>query len=167
MVALNLDLTKAYQSIRTPGLLERHVRRLVWRRGRGDAEWEIYSWAVMTFGDQLASLILELAKNIAAQEGENIDEEAAQFLRDSTYVDDVCAGGNQAQVNRFKGEKSKDGVYSGTLPTVLNNVGLQTKVLVQSGESDPEVLEKFGSKVLGHQWKPREDKLVFELSVNF
>ena len=29
-VALNLDLTNAYQSIKTPGPIENHVQRLVW-----------------------------------------------------------------------------------------------------------------------------------------
>ena len=36
--ALVLDLTKAYQSIRTPGDLEKNVRRLVWRWGDQNAD---------------------------------------------------------------------------------------------------------------------------------
>ena len=107
-VALNLDLTKAYQSIRTPGLLEQNVRRLVWRWGNKEGEWEIYCWMVMTFGDQLAPLILELAKNMAAHEGRDVDPEAVEVLVTSTYVDDVCGGGTKAQVDRFKGTKLPD-----------------------------------------------------------
>ena len=165
-VALNLDLTKAYQSVKTPGLLEQNVRRLVWRWGDKDQEWEIYCWMVMTFGDQLAALILELAKNIAADEGRDEDPEAVEILITSTYVDDLCGGGTQAQVDRFKGTKLPDGSYSGTLPRILSNVGLNTKVVVQSGETDKDALDMFGNKVLGHGWDPTLDKLIFEFVVN-
>ena len=81
LVALVLDLTKAYQSVRTPGDLERNVRRLVWRFGVTDAAWQIFRWQVMTFGDQLASLILELVKNCAAEMGMEVDAEAANLLK--------------------------------------------------------------------------------------
>ena len=165
-VALNVDLTKAYQSIKTPGDLERNVRRLVWRWGMKDAVWEIYCWEVMTFGDQLAALILELAKNMAATLGQTTDPEAVDLLENSTYVDDICGGGSQEQVDRFKGYKNEDGTYSGTLPTILSNVGLKTKVMVQSHETDEDALDKFGNRVLGHLWDPVEDKLIFKFTVN-
>ena len=47
-VALVLDLTKAYQSIKTPGDLDRNVRRLLWRWGQTESEWKTYWWQVVT-----------------------------------------------------------------------------------------------------------------------
>ena len=38
--------------------------------------------------------------------------------------------------------------------------------MVVTGECDPEVLEQFGGKVLGHIWHPQTDKLEFKLKVN-
>ena len=38
--------------------------------------------------------------------------------------------------------------------------------MVVSGECDPEVLEQFGGKVLGHAWCPRTDKIEFKVTVN-
>ena len=52
----------------------------------------------MTFGDQLASLILELAKNLAAKLGQAVDPEAVLVLLLSTYVDDIVGGGTPEQV---------------------------------------------------------------------
>ena len=68
-VALIYDLTKAYQSIPTREL-ERHVRRIVWRWGNTVADWELYGYDVVTFGDQAAGLILELVKKLAADMGD-------------------------------------------------------------------------------------------------
>ena len=165
-VGLVLDLTKAYQSIKTPGELERNVRRLVWRWGKTEEAWKIYRWQVVTFGDVLASLILELAKDKAAALGDPVDKEAAELLRSSMYVDDLLGGGSWEQVARFRGEQKEDGSFSGTLPKILSLVGLVAKVIVVSGECDPEILDKFGQKVLGHVWNPRDDKLSFKLAVN-
>ena len=49
-VALVYDLTKAYQSIHT-GQVERHVRRIVWRFGDLDADWQVFGYDVVTFWD--------------------------------------------------------------------------------------------------------------------
>ena len=99
-VALAYDMTKAYQSIAT-GEVERHVRRIVWRWCDPTAEWEIFAYNVVTFGDQIAGLILELVKRLAAQLGQGIDAEASHQIRFKTYVDDGAGGGTRDQVNRF------------------------------------------------------------------
>ncbi len=67
---------------------------------------------------------------------------------------------------RYIGERREDGSYSGTFPTILALVGLHPKFIVCSGETDPEVLEHFGGTVLGHEWRPEPDTLVFKLKVN-
>ena len=75
-VALVYDMTKAYQSIGT-GQVEKHVRRIVWRWGEIDRPWEILAYNVVTFGDQIGGLILELVKSLAANFGQQIDPEAS------------------------------------------------------------------------------------------
>ena len=54
----------------------------------------MYACDVMTFGDQLAALILELTKKMGADLGKEVDNEATQVLEESTYVDDVMGGGS-------------------------------------------------------------------------
>ena len=119
-VALVYDLTKAYQSIGT-GELERHVRRIVWRWGDTSANWEIYGYDVVTFGDQAAGLILEIVKGLAADLGQNIDPDACHQIRNKTYVDDGAGGGSLEQVNRYRGNLV-DGKYDGTQPQILGLV---------------------------------------------
>ena len=91
-VALVYDLTKAYQSIKT-GEVERHTRRITWRFGDSSADWQIFGYNVVTFGDQVAGLALELVKGMAADLGESLDPEASYQIRRKTYVDDGAGGG--------------------------------------------------------------------------
>ena len=163
-VALVYDMTKAYQSMNT-GELEKHVRRLVWRWGDVTAQWEIYAYAVVTFGDQIAGLILELVKKLAADMGSDIDIEACHQIRNKTYVDDGAGGGTREQVERFRGELV-DGFYNGTLARILALVGLKLKVMIASGDTDEERLALMGEKLLGHVWRPPTDKFAFKVVVN-
>ena len=44
---LNSDVTKAYYQMFT-GLLEKNVRRVVWRYGKKKAKWRIFGWVLFT-----------------------------------------------------------------------------------------------------------------------
>ena len=113
----------------------------------------LYGAGVMkpvTFADVLASLILELTKKMRAELGRDIDPDAVEVILESTYVDDTLGGGTPEQVQRFTGTRLDDGTYTGTLPKILSKVGLHPKVLISDGEEDPDVLQQFSNKVLGH-----------------
>ena len=163
-VALVYDMTKAYQSIGT-GQVEKHVRRIVWRWGETSEPWEILAYNVVTFGDQIAGLILELVKSLAANLGRSLDEEASHQILHKTYVDDGAGGGTRDQVERFRGNRV-NGCYDGTIAQILGLVGLKLKVMVASGDEDSEAISLMGEKVLGHNWKPTEDKFVFKMKTN-
>ena len=81
------------------------------------ADWEVYGYDVVTFGDQAAGLILELVKGMAAELGQDIDSEAAHQIKRRTYVDDGAGGGTMEQVRRYRGELV-DGKYNGTLAQI-------------------------------------------------
>ena len=153
-VALVYDMFKAYQSINT-GEVERHVRRIIWRWGDNTKDWDIYGYNVVTFGDQVAGLILELVKKLAAEWGTDVDEEACNQIRHHTYVDDGAGGGSRDKVERFRGERI-NGVYNGTLAKILGLVNLQLKVMIASGDDNEEDLALLGDKVLGHTWRPTD-----------
>ena len=100
-VALVYDLSKAYQAIWT-GPTERHVRRIVWRWGNTQADWDIFGYDVVTFGDQAAGLILELVKKLAADLGERIDLEASKQIRYKTLLMKVLVAGQELWLNVFE-----------------------------------------------------------------
>ena len=92
-VALFWDLTKAYQSIAI-GEIKRKVLGTVWSWGGTGAKWEIYGYNVVTFGDQLAGLVSELVKGLAADLEESLDAEASYQIWRKTYVNDGAGGGS-------------------------------------------------------------------------
>ena len=59
-----------------------------------------------------------------------------------------------------------NGTYDGTLPQILDLVGLKLKAMVASGDTDEETIQLIGDKVLGHTWRPTADEFVFTVTVN-
>ena len=57
---------------------------------------------MVTFGDQVACLVLELVKGLAADLGKATDSEDSKMIRNNTYVDDGAWGGNKEHVERVR-----------------------------------------------------------------
>ena len=70
------DLSKAYNVVHT-FLEELNMRRLVWRWGRGEGEWETR----MHFGDRPAMAGLKVTKHKVADLGMEIDPSAARMIK--------------------------------------------------------------------------------------
>ena len=83
-VAVQFDLAKAYNTLRT-GPVERHLRRFVWRFDP-NLPWEVFALDRVHFGDACAATQLELAKNMVADMGKHIDEEAAFKIKHDMYT---------------------------------------------------------------------------------
>ena len=56
---------------------ELHLRRFL-HRFKGETEWRVYAMRVVAFGDMPAALALELAKELMAELGEEVDPMAAE-----------------------------------------------------------------------------------------
>ena len=131
---LTFDLTKAYNSLKT-GLTEKHLRRFVWRFDQNE-NWQDFAFDVVHFGDLPAANLLELARDITADAGFNIDKEAAEKIKRDSYVDDCVTGGSFDSVKRMKGLKLEDGSFSGSMTRILNIGKLRIKTMVSPGEQD-------------------------------
>ena len=70
------DLTKAYNVLKT-GLIERHLRRFVYRFSPKE-EWQDFAFDTVAFGDLPAANFLEIGRDLTADAGMDIDEEAAE-----------------------------------------------------------------------------------------
>ena len=69
------------------GLKERHLRRFVWKFSHED-DWQDFAFDCVHFGDRCAACQLEVSKDLIADKFQDIDPEAAQLIKDDTYVDD-------------------------------------------------------------------------------
>ena len=152
-VAIQFDLQKAYNTLRT-GLVERHVRRFVWRFSPSE-QWQDYALDRVHFGDACAATQLEVAKDIIAEHGEYLDPVASQRIRDDVYVDDGLTGGSQEQVDRFVGTKGDDGQYSGTFSQIFSLGNFKVKAFGVSGQAATDESNLMGNKVLGYEYDIR------------
>ena len=65
-------------------------------------------------------------------------------------------GSKDAETNQF----------TGTIPRLLNNVGLSLKALVTSGSKDEEAIAKLSGTALGYKWEPTADIMGVKLKFN-
>ena len=115
------DLKKAYNTIRT-GLLERNLRRFVWKFSKND-EWKTFWINKVHFGEINTANELECAKIKIAKFGENIEREAARKLIKDSYVDDIYTGCSHLDINRIIGTLFvESGQFTRTLPRFSNIV---------------------------------------------
>ena len=164
--ALISDITKAYHSLKT-GVLEMHIRRIVWRYGDANEKWRVFGLLVIAFGDRTAAALLEIVIKMTVQMYGSIDLIAARKIENGMFVDDVVTGGELEEVLRFKGTEDPESYKcDGTVPDILARGGLRLKAMQMSGEEDGPKLEKLGGAVLEIKWSSQEDMLYIDLSVN-
>ena len=157
---LSSDVTKAYYMMET-GLLEKHVRRLVWRYGVKGARWRVFGYKCVSFGDVPAAVLLEICIRLTIKMFGQIDLVAAHRLFHDHFVDDVTSGGSLEEVQRFKGKEDPDTLLSdGTMSQLV------LKAVAVSGEPDGAALEKLSGSVFGLKYSTEKDTLAVQFGVN-
>ena len=133
-------------------------------------EWHIFGLTRVHYGDRPAAVLLELAKELAAEEGVSICPIAAQKSNEASYVDDSLTGGLSEELSALVGKVSEDSngkpVYDGTLAKVYENVGLKIKNIIRSNNADDAAIRRSGEAFLGYKWIPKDDVLKFSTDVS-
>ena len=112
-VAFAGDISKMYHSVKT-GELEGHLRRLLWRDCVIEREPDIYAFQVVTFGDRPAGCIAAAALHETATMFDQMSPEAAQILREDSYMDDVVSGADSLdEANRLVSMIQEIGILGG------------------------------------------------------
>ena len=164
--SLSSDVTKAYYQMHT-GLIEKHVRRVVWRNGNKNAKWKVYGYVVVSFGDIPAAVFLEICIRMTITMFGYIDLIAAHRLWQDHYVDDITTGGNKEEVMRFKGKEDPVTLAcEGTMPQILKKTNLILKAVAISGDPDDAAMKKLSGKVLGLGYSTERDVLTVRFRVN-
>ena len=108
----------------------------------------MYAYDRVQFGDEVASLLLELARKLLATEFAGIDPLAAKHLKRNGYIDDIVTGGTLEDALRIKGKWNGD-TWDGTMNQRLKQAGFKAKYMVIGGKCTPEEAEELGNKFLG------------------
>ena len=108
---------------------------------------------------------MEIAIRHTAKLNTSIDPLAVICIKEDRYVDDLSTRGTSGKVAHFMDMGSTEFQQDGSIPQIPSKGSLRFKVMVSSGESNPEKIKKLGSKVLGVGWNPTSDKLNFNFGV--
>ena len=159
------DVSKCYHRLRT-GLLEMHVRRVLWRFSESEP-WVVYGLCCVSFGDRCASAVLEVVLRMCVDMFGQQDPEAGWKIVHDRFVDDWHSGGTEEQVRRFLGDEDENWKRDGTVPQIFEAGGLVLKCMVRSGEPDGEKLAKLGGSVMGLSLSTARDELAVPFVFNF
>ena len=152
-VVFLFDLSKAYNTMKT-GVVEKHLRRLVWKFKEEDP-WQDFAIDKVHYGDQPAAVLLEVSKQETAELGRHIDPEAADKIITETYVDDCPTGGSKEAVARMVGSRDAEGNYDGTIPKILALGGFKIKEFIVEGDMTQDDNNLLGNKVFGYEYNPK------------
>ena len=95
-IGLHFDISKMYHSVRTSDV-EKFMRLMVWIDK--DGETQIYGPNKVAYGDRPATAILEECKDLAANNGRNVDAHAALAIEEDSFVDNGATGGDKEEVS--------------------------------------------------------------------
>ena len=158
------DLAKAYNTMQT-GLIERHLRRFIWRFGE-DEPWTDFAIDRVHFGDRPAACQLEVSKRKKAKLGVSIDPVASAKLIEDSYVDDGFSGGNDDDIKRMVGKQDEENNYDGTLSQILALGGYKIKEFVVEGDTSQSDNNLLGNTVFGYNWNPKGTVMKLVISLN-
>nr|XP_054774804.1 uncharacterized protein LOC129282978 [Lytechinus pictus] len=88
-VAVSGDISKMYHRVKVP-VLDQHVHRYLWRDLEVERKPDVYIKLVVTFGDKPSPAMAQIALRKTAEVAEKESPKAAQILKKSTYMDDIC-----------------------------------------------------------------------------
>ena len=159
-IAIVCDISKMYHQVETT-LVERHLRRLLWRHLDTSAEFKCYGIETVNFGDRPAAAIVTIAVRRTAEIYKDVNPTAARAIIDDIYMDDIVTGAD----NKEKTDSLKEGISK-----ILPKGGFKEKGFVMSGDTLDEALKLLGSgelgRVLGMGWEPGGDVFKVKVRIN-
>ena len=157
------DISKAYNRIETPGMIEQHCRRMSFIHpedvNEENPRLRVFVMTAAAFGDRPSGFFLEHAKECvagwAAQQGEDYTGVQDAILR-SMYIDDA--------VPSYKTYEETLGVRDGMV-TAFSQLGFPFKDPVIVGPGVPK-LDREPESLLGYLYDFAEDTLSIKWKIN-
>ena len=179
-VAFVGDLKKMFNSVHLKSL-EQHCHRFLWRDMDTERQPDIYVMERVNMGDSPAPAISTEAVYKTANLFKDESPEAAEMLKKSSYVDDLIDSRlNKSEAMKLaydaKNMLAKGGFtvkcwqFSGEVKTRSGEELQQTVVPEYKSNDLARPLLKgtdANLRVLGVGWKPKEDVIVYEVTLNF
>nr|XP_054772115.1 uncharacterized protein LOC129280086 [Lytechinus pictus] len=160
-VAVSGDISKMYHRVKVP-VIDQHVHRYLWRDLEVERKPDVYIKLVATFGDKTSAAMAQIALRKTAEVAEKESPKAAQILKKSTYMDDIC----------FSTPTEEEAIQlTDDIDKALGDGGFHVKGWVSNknirpgSQNEMELLNKLSNeKVLGVDWDQNNDSISYKLN---
>ena len=164
-VAVTGHISKMYHKVLIPEQ-DQQVHRYLWRNMETNREPDVYVKTVLKFGDKPAPAMAQIALRKTADKAKSSYPEAAQVLKNNTYIDDICDSVHSVQQAKRLTNKLDEVLLKGGFQVKgwLSNQSLENEIV---GQEKPEMKLLRGAtqeKILGTVWNHAKDMLL--LNVN-
>ena len=164
-VAVTGHISKMYHTVLIPEQ-DQQVHRYLWRNMETNREPDVYVKTVLKFGDKPAPAMAQIALRKTADKAKSSYPEAAQVLKNNTYMDDICDSVHSVQQAKRLTNKLDEVLLKGGFQVKgwLSNQSLENEIV---GQEKPEMKLLRGAtqeKILGTVWNHAKDMLL--LNVN-
>ena len=164
-VAVTGDISKMYHRVLIPQL-DQHVHRYLWRNMETSREPDTYVKTVLTFGDKPAPAMAQIALRKTADQAKTLYPEAAQVLKNNTYMDDICDSVRTVQQAKRLTTELDEMLKKGGFQVKgwLSNRSLENEIAEQEKPKKKLLQGTTQEKVLGTVWNHAEDVLLFSVN---
>lgn len=145
---------------------DQHVHRYRWRNLETNREPDVYVKTVLTFGDKPAPAMAQIALRKTADQAKDLYPEAAQILKNNTYMDDICDSVRTVQeAKRMTTELDEVSLKGGfQVKGWLSNRSLENETTEQEKPQMKLLQGTTHEKILGTVWNHAEDVLLFNVN---
>ncbi|XP_063960332.1 uncharacterized protein LOC129280086 [Lytechinus pictus] len=162
-VAVSGDISKMYHRVKVP-VIDQHVHRYLWRDLEVERKPDVYIKLVVTFGDKPSPAMAQIALRKTAEVAEKESPKAAQILKESTYMDDIC----------FSTPTEEEAIQlTDEIDKALGDGGFNVKGWVSNknirpgSQNEMELLSKLSNeKVLGVVWNQHNDSFSYKSTLD-
>ena len=136
------------------------MRKLVWRFTDKSKEFITYGVDRVMFGDKPAAAITSVAIQQTAEIYKDINEEAAEKIKNDTYVDDVTTGTD---------DEDNIPILKRDITEIFKQANMEIKEFIACGDSiQSHSLLGCGdiTRVLGSNWDPSTDVFTITVRIN-
>ncbi|XP_068723496.1 uncharacterized protein [Montipora capricornis] len=164
-VAVTGDISKMYHRVLIPEQ-DQQVHRYLWRNMETNREPDVYVKTVLTFGDKPAPAMAQIALRKTADQAKDSYPEAAQVLKNNTYMDDICDSVHSVQKAKRLTTELDEVLLKGGFQVKgwLSNQSLENEIIRQENPEMKLLQGQTQEKILGTVWNHAKDMLLFNVN---
>ena len=164
-VAITGDISKMYHRVLIPEK-DQHVHRYLWRNLETNRGPDVYVKTVLTFEDKPAPAMAQIAQRKTADQAKDLYPEAAQILKNNTYMDDICDSVRSAQEAMRLTTELDEVLLKGGFQVKgwFSNRSLEKETTKQEKPEMKLLQGTSQEKILGTVWNHAEDVLLFKVN---